>query len=145
MSAQSSVNRVPVASITITRAEGRSHECGKTVTVTSWASAKAILFSWSMTAPRDLGYHKCDFVVTWADGETHEGRYDLKHYTCESPNLARHVAWFYSCYGLRRIPPHYDNDKDRERFIAHVHEVMSQEEIAGCLDRLDRYDLDGES
>jgi hypothetical protein len=135
------MNRIHVKSITITRAEGKIHECGIPVTVTSWAEAQKVLFRWSMTAPRTGGYDKCDFEVTWANGETHKGRYDLMHHVCESPDLAAHVRGFYEVYSGRRVPLHYDNPKDRPRFEAHVKEMMSPAEMRECGERLDNYDI----
>lgn len=42
-----------------------------------WAKASAALRSWAITAPEDGSYHKTDFTVTFEDGGTYEGRYDL--------------------------------------------------------------------
>ena len=81
--------------ISITRAEGRISECGKVHTFVEgeadiWKRANALLIRWSKTAPT-VGYDKCDFTITYQDGETYSGRYDLKHYSREIPNLGRHI------------------------------------------------------
>ena len=78
-------------SITITRVEGTHDECDKPATVASFADADALLMQWSETAPKTGGYDKCDFVIQWANGDTYEGRYDLKHHTCERPSVAQHM------------------------------------------------------
>jgi len=88
---------IPVKEITITRAEGLRSEVDKPVTVKgsdAWEKVDSILLRWSYTAPSGGGYDKCDFSVKFADGETYNGRYDLKHYTIEYPHLAQHVYDF---------------------------------------------------
>ena len=84
---------VPVGglSITIERAEGLSSECGQPVTVGSFAEADAVLHAWSETAPSRGGYDKCDFSISWADGGTYSGRYDLKHHSKEPASLTQHM------------------------------------------------------
>ncbi len=79
--------------ITITRAEGPTKECG-TRTAQSWIEANAILYSWSRTAPEHGGYDKCDFHIMFEDGTEYSGRYDLMHFRRERPNLALHVRNF---------------------------------------------------
>lgn len=63
-------------SIFLERAEGLASEC-YAVTVTTWDAATAILQRWARTAP-ERGYDKCDFRVTYEDGETYSGRFDLQ-------------------------------------------------------------------
>lgn len=78
--------------ITLTRAEGPLVDCGKPHVCSSFKEAKAILDRWSYTAPEHGGYDKCDFRIE-LDGEpVYDGRYDLKHWRVESPNLLAHVA-----------------------------------------------------
>ncbi len=89
--------------ITIERAEGYVDECVR-VTIEPghghgdlWDAANRILLLWSLTAPRERGYDKCDFRVEYEDGEVYEGRYDLHHWTRETdegtpfPDLAEHM------------------------------------------------------
>jgi hypothetical protein len=42
-----------------------------------WNEAAEVLIRWRRTAPAGRGYHKVAFVVTYADGETYSGRYDM--------------------------------------------------------------------
>lgn len=75
--ATTSKNVIGVRSISLERAEGRHEECIK-VTVPSWEEAEATMRRWGRTAPGPRGgYHKCDFIVTFDDGETYSGRFDL--------------------------------------------------------------------
>ena len=65
--------------ITLVRGEGPTEECDQPVMVGSYAEASAVLARWARTAPASGGYDKCDFSVSWEDGETYEGRYDLQN------------------------------------------------------------------
>ena len=88
---------IPTKEITITRAEGYHYEVDKPVTLTgpdAWNKANSLLLRWSYTAPKGGGYDKCDFTVKFVDGETYNGRYDLKHYSIEYPRLDDHVYDF---------------------------------------------------
>lgn len=79
-------------SIRLERWEGLSDECGQPVTVASFAEADALLMRWSETAPAAGGYNKCGYLVTWPDGKTYSGRYDLVHHTREKPSLCDDMA-----------------------------------------------------
>lgn len=91
--------KVAAVKITLDRAEGLASECvvvvveGRKV----WDQADAVLLQWSKTAPKTGGYDKCDFKVEYADGETYEGRYDLKHHSIETPDLGEHIRSFVGC------------------------------------------------
>ena len=76
--------------IKLHRAEGLVEEC-ITQHAKSFTEANGILSQWSKTAPKDMGYNKCDFVVTWEDGTTYTGCYDLVHWKREHPSLERHI------------------------------------------------------
>lgn len=102
--------KVLIASVWIERAEGRADECVER-TVDSLAAADAVLREWSETAPATGGYDKCDFKITFADGETYEGRYDLVHWTRELPNLGKHVLNFVGFHAGARCPPHMTEEE----------------------------------
>lgn len=68
----------------------------------AWAEADATLARWARTAPVGGGYHKCAFVVTWEDGQTYSGRYDLKGGT--APSLAKHMRDFLDYMGKNWRP-----------------------------------------
>jgi hypothetical protein len=118
--------KVRATKIVVTRAEGRVHEC---VTETLeggnvWEKANATLGRWSRTAPGAPGkpgggYDKCDFTVTYEDGEEYEGRYDLRG--DEWPSLENHMAAFLGCYSGRMKPAHM-KQADYERFLKY-HEL----------------------
>lgn len=87
-----------VCKIEIHRAEGLTEECapvtleiGRAPTgrfsgygtqgdsLSLWVTAQLILGEMGQTAPtaEEGGYDKTDFTITWEDGETYKGRFDL--------------------------------------------------------------------
>jgi len=90
----------------LNRAEGPSALCGPAQPVTTWKDADNILRQWSRTAPdKGQGYDKCDFTITWADGETYTGRYDLKRHDGGFTDLlGYHVRSFLTFYSGNRRP-----------------------------------------
>lgn len=76
--------------IIITRAEGPIGRCGIERSRGNWHTANSVLREESDTAPATGGYDKIDFVVRFADGFDYFGRYDLKHWSIASPDLAGH-------------------------------------------------------
>jgi len=126
--------RVPVTSITVERAEGPCEEC-VSVTVGSYDEAREVIRRWSRTAPAGGGYDKCDFVVTFADGETYSGRYDMTADLKEGfieDGIARHLAF----YSGRWCPAHLTP----ERYQAIVKRA-TLEQVAACANWLDTRDL----
>lgn len=90
--------KVKAVRFDLERVEGRHSECVK-VSVTTWAGADSILRQWAHTAPDDGSYHKCDFKVHYADGETYEGRFDLKRHDVTMPEaLLFHHMWMHVTY-----------------------------------------------
>jgi hypothetical protein len=68
---------IPVQKITLTRAEGMSHETF-TAVAKSYTEANALLKEWAHTAPgKGKGYHKTDIEVQWTDGFLWRSTYDL--------------------------------------------------------------------
>lgn len=82
---------IQVREIEIRRAEGPTWTL-EDITVGSFREANQKLFDASQTAPETGGYNKVDFTITFEDGETYEGRYDLKHWSVEVPDLRKHVV-----------------------------------------------------
>jgi hypothetical protein len=80
--------------IEITRVEGLASECGIVQVCRGWTDANNTLRMNSRTAPTGGGYDKHDFKVVFADGLEYVGRYDLKHWRVQSPDLAGHVLGF---------------------------------------------------
>lgn len=79
--------------INLIRAEGPTAECGIFFHAASFFDADLKLKSWSWTAPEGGGYDKCDFwILDEATGVHYEGRYDLKHWKDEAPDLKAHVV-----------------------------------------------------
>lgn len=72
--------------IVLKRAEGNIEEC-ITVKVESFEASDIILNYMARTAPISGGYDKTDFLVTFNDGETYKGRFDLKESHKDKRNL----------------------------------------------------------
>jgi hypothetical protein len=104
---------IRVARIAITRAEGLPHECSVTHICGTWDDADAVLKRMAWTAPEHGGYHKTDFRITWEDGETYTGRYDLKRHDVSLAYLARHVRRFCEFYSGRWRPEHVSEEQYR--------------------------------
>lgn len=78
--------------ITLTRLEGAEQDCPRR-SFTSFQEADKTLRNWSMTAPGDGSYHRCEYVIE--DERQHltlKGQYDLKHWRVECANLRAHVV-----------------------------------------------------
>jgi hypothetical protein len=73
--------KIKAKEVWLRRAEGKIDEC-RAISVIGdnlWQRADEILQSWGKTAPnKGEGYDKCDFKVTFDDGEEYEGRFDLQ-------------------------------------------------------------------
>lgn len=78
--------------IAITRVEGPVDLIGRRELATCYGGANALLAKHGRTAPVGNGYEKVDFEITWPDGATYAGRYDLRG--DEVPDLATHVRSF---------------------------------------------------
>lgn len=110
--AASAPAKIAAVSILLNRAEGPRAECGEVLLtarrgVTAFERATAQLRAWSHTAPgKGGGYDKCDFTVTFADGEVYRGRYDLHHMEVEVPDLAAHVRGEVEFYTGDHKPAH---------------------------------------
>jgi len=82
-----------VTSVKLARVEGFEDEC-VTVVVPTLEEASRVLGRWARTAPEGGCYDKCDFAVTWADGEKYEGRVDLEHKHVGGYDLLGHMRDF---------------------------------------------------
>jgi len=130
MQAATQTTRHEATRIEITRGEGPAVLCGRTQTFDGpdcWAEANRWLFRQSTTFPRHGGYDKHDFVVTFDNGETYEGRLDCKHASCggNDLNVASHVRGFQEFYAGVRRPAHMSPERYEEfmRHNAHAEEA----------------------
>lgn len=155
--AQTAGGKIPIVHVQIERAEGRTSECYKREFSGPLALSHAnnLLATWARTAPgyasgydAGSGYHKCDFWIAWADGETYKGRFDLERRHIGGGNLiGRHVRDFLEFLALRRTPAHlierYGDDAEaRQRaYIEDVHDGAETIAQAGAF--LDTRDLGG--
>lgn len=101
---------IPVKSIWLRRAEGPVALLG-TRTVSSFEDADSVLRRWAETAPEGGSYDKCDFKITYEDGEIYEGRYDLKRLDYEWPSLRKHVSEFLRFISGTDKPAHLTDEQ----------------------------------
>lgn len=118
---------VPVKEIVIIRAEGPTALCGKPQRAGSWIEANTILRQNARTAPKGGAYDKHDFTVTFDDGETYQGRYDL-HF--EGPyDLAGHVRDMigYLAGTWTGYREGFDNDRQRDEVMSRYRRQIEAE------------------
>jgi hypothetical protein len=131
--------KVKVKEVWIRRAEGLPAECVE-LTRQSIAAADAALRAWALTAPEDGCYDKCDFKITFEDGDSYSGRYDLKrHDAAHSGLIGRHVRQHIEFYaGLWR--PGHMTAEDHEKAIVSM-ESFSKAGREQYREFLEKYDL----
>lgn len=78
--------------ITLTRLDG-PHDARPQRSFDSFQEADKTLRSWSMTAPEDGSFHRCEYLIEHAQQNlTLSGQYDLKHWRVECANLRAHIV-----------------------------------------------------
>lgn len=100
---------VPVKKIVLDRAEGPSDECFSR-TFKSFDEADSALRKWSWSTKG--AYDKVDFEITFKDGETYKGRYDMVHN--DPGRLREHVLEFLGFYGGVLKPDHMTDQAYKE-------------------------------
>ena len=98
------MSKIGITSIFLKRGEGPNELfdideltgklVGPTETVTTMEEADKVLRSWSYAVSEGAGTDKCDFIISYKDGETYEGCYLLHHPDFEGdypPSLTKHI------------------------------------------------------
>lgn len=93
----------------------------------TFADAQHQLLLWASFAPLGGAYDKIDFRVTWADGETYTGRYDLVHSSVAMPSLQGHIRGSLEFYAGIARPAHLSDDTYRA-FVNRDPETRAQAE-----------------
>lgn len=116
--------------ITLNRAEGPPHQCGKPKVVATFVMADHILRDWANTAPK-TGYDKVDFKIIDTDTNlNYTGRFDLVHWSVAFPDLKDHVVGFLRFMAGEACPSHMEPDR-YEAFL--VGQGMTSERRLECL------------
>ena len=55
---------------------------------TTWSEANNAIWLYSKYAPDDGSYLKCDYTITWEDGQSYSNRFDLQR---RSPNMSQEM------------------------------------------------------
>ncbi len=133
--------KIKATRIEFTYKEGRTDQMPKEWPVVCegpdcWALAHKQLLDWSEVAPKTGGYDKTDFTVTYADGQTYSGRYDLKHTSIEPVDLPGHMQGFLGFYAGRMRPDHLTEERYRS-FLA----TVPEDDKLGAAQFLDTYEI----
>lgn len=132
--------KIPVKTIWIRRAEGPTQDLSSS-TITSFEAADSILRKMAHTAPSDGSYNKTDFKIEWQDGETYEGRYDLKRQDESRANLlGSHVQEFLSFHGGLWCPPHLSRE-DYEDYLERMERQKDAPKRMDYIRFLEKYEL----
>jgi hypothetical protein len=107
----SQTEKAKVTIIELERWEGPIEECGKKVTVETFAQASSQLARWARNAPDTGGYDKTGFKVTWANGQTYEGRVDLQRGNIFGYHLGSHMQKHLEFYAGLYRPPHITEEQ----------------------------------
>jgi hypothetical protein len=102
---------IRVKKVWLNRAEGPTKLLTGPRTASSLEDADRIIKGWATSAPKDGGYDKVDFKVTWDDGEIYEGRYDMVYADSWKANIGDQIRRFLSFYGGAECPYHMEQDK----------------------------------
>lgn len=84
---------VTVTEVVLNRAEGPSRLCGIDHKFPTLDEADSVLMAWAWGMPADqMGYDKVDFTVYLSNGDTYEGRFDLKPSHRKNANIKKHMV-----------------------------------------------------
>ena len=139
--------KIKAKEIWLRRAEGKIEECGAISVIGDnlWERANEILQKWGLTAP-EVGYDKCDFKVTFDDGEEYEGRFDLQlgGRDTDGSTLNEHILDFLRVF-CGELVPEWANKSPKNR--AEWDKVLSLREQGGEAEMarqyLAKYDFGG--
>ena len=132
--------KIKVKSVYLNRAEGPCASCGPCTFEgpDAMRDAQRQMYSWGITAPDPgNGYDKCDFIVTFEDDDTYQGRYDLQStgLNDSGETIGQQMVNFVSFLaGLMR--PAWMNDKEWARS-----REMHKAEESECLEWLEMYEV----
>lgn len=138
------MQKIPATRIEFTYKEGRTDQMPDKWPVVfetqgdmnPWIGAGLQLRAWSEHAPATGGYDKTDFTVTWADGQTYQGRYDLKRHSVEPVDLGGHMREFLTFYAGRKRPDHL-TEKQYQAAL----EAAGMATVIGANEFLERYEI----
>lgn len=124
--------RIQMQKVVILWSEGLAEE---DIEFTSWQAVNDTLWQIALDNDKD-GYTGCyaktKFRLTWADGETYEGRLDVN--TKEDYDLGQHILDHLNFYGGLHCPAHW-NEEEYQRFI---HNDNNPQEY---IDYLNKYEI----
>jgi len=105
-----------------------------------WRQVDRLLAAWRAADELGFGCEKVDFTLTFADGQTYTGTYELLSDQVRypaPPSLAAHVGEYLTFYAGRRRPAHL-SEKDCRRLTDSIRR-RSPELAQTCAHWLDHY------
>lgn len=120
--------------IMVNRAEGKHWECIKR-DFTSLAEAEAFLRKAAETAPVHGGYDKCDFTLTFSDGQQYDGRIDLTNEHTAGYSISKHVRDVCEFHAGVRCPSHIE----RSAYENYLQNMVKPEDKAQFINWLNIY------
>jgi len=134
--------KIPVKRIWLRRAEGPTNDLGER-TVTSFNAADKQLKTWARTAPKGerSGYDKTDFQVEWEDGETYNGRYDLKYDDTLKSNLLGSQIQHYAAFHAGIFCPEHMSREQYHEYLEQSGFGEGSEKRAEALAFLQNYEM----
>ena len=88
-------------------------------------------------APKNGGYNKISYKVTFMDGETYEGRIDLKHHDIGYTDIIQHSMGSFVDFHAGRYCPDHMTRESYNQFM----DRFGKETMKGYADFRDRYDF----
>lgn len=126
-----------VKEVWMNRAEGPINLCGQR-RFTTLDQADATLLAWAYTAPRNGGYDKVDFKVTFIDGEEYIGRFDMKHplaKNAEQLSFLSHMRAFVAFQAGERKPD-WMKAEEYQKYLANENVEEAKEYLDNYLGRV---------
>jgi hypothetical protein len=128
--------KIKVKEILLSRTEGPINLCYKNMSFPSFTAVNIFLLGASNTFPKNGGYDKHDYKITFEDGETFEGRLDCKHFSCSDNdlNLLAHILNYCEWQaGLTKYP--HCGEKRYKEYLAQY----TEEEKQSYKDFIEKY------
>lgn len=101
-----------------------------------YLSINTLLGTAAYHAPDSGAYHKTGFRVTWMDGSSYQGRFDLTHEHRLNASVGAHIIDFCEFHSGRRKPIHM-TEKQYTQFLS-IHSAEQKQQLE---DYLDKYEI----
>lgn len=141
-------DKIAVKKIWLARGEGPTAEIGQVTIEPRFSGARrgttsehlydladAVLRLWASSAPASGGYDKVDFIVTFDDGETYEGRFDMTRADRFEEQLLQRHMWESLTFSAGVRKPSHLSKEDYKRYLANI----GPDRMREAKEMLDKY------